>query len=88
MVGRDPRHETRLWSIGVVTLDPPERSIGARLGAGGVVGTEVAVAGRYKASAARIVPLLGDHRVGNGPRAFIIRSCCSGVSSAKPVSWL
>jgi hypothetical protein len=43
MVGRDPGHETRQWSIGVVTLDPPERSIGDRLGAGGVVGTEVDV---------------------------------------------
>jgi hypothetical protein len=32
-------------SIGVVTLDPHERSIGDRLGADGVVGTEVAVAG-------------------------------------------
>jgi hypothetical protein len=41
MVGRDPRHETRLWSIGVVTLDPRERSIGERLGACGVVGTAV-----------------------------------------------
>jgi hypothetical protein len=55
--GRDPGHETRLGSIGVVTLDPHERSIGDRLGVGGVVGTEVAVAGRYKVSAPRIVPL-------------------------------
>ena len=44
-------------SIGVVTLDPPERSIGDRQGAGGVVGPEVAVAGRYKVSAPRILPL-------------------------------
>jgi hypothetical protein len=57
MVGRDPRRETRLGSIGVVTLDPPERSIGSRLGAGGVVGTKVDVAVRYEAWASRIVPL-------------------------------
>jgi hypothetical protein len=31
MVGGDPGHETRLGSIGVVTLDPHERSIGDRL---------------------------------------------------------
>jgi hypothetical protein len=43
--------------MGVVTLDPPERSIGDHLGAGGVVGTEVDVAGRYEAWASRIVPL-------------------------------
>jgi hypothetical protein len=30
-------------SIGVVTLDPPKRFIGDRLGVGGVVGTEVDV---------------------------------------------
>jgi hypothetical protein len=65
-----------------------ERSIGDRLGACGVVGTEVAVAVRYKAWTSGIVPLLGDHRLREGPGAFIIRSCCSGVGSAKPVSWL
>jgi hypothetical protein len=84
IVGRDPRHETRLWSIGVATLDHRERSIGDRGGACGVVGTEVAVAVRYKASAPRIGPLLGDHRLRKGAGAFIIRSCCS----AKPVSSL
>jgi hypothetical protein len=39
MVGGDLRDEPRLGSIGVVTLDPRERFIGDRLGAGGVVGT-------------------------------------------------
>jgi hypothetical protein len=55
-------------------LVPHERSIGDRLLACGDVGP-------------RILPLLGGHRLGNVPRAFI-RSCCWSVSSAMLVSSL
>jgi len=69
--------------MGVVTLDPPERSIGDHLGAGGVVGTEVDVAGRYEAWASRIVPLWATTASAKA-RSLHHPVCCSEVGSAKP----
>ena len=86
MVGRDPRHEPRLGSIGVATLDLTndpsvvQWSSARRRRRGARGGRRCAL----RASAPRILPLLGDYRLRKGPRAFIIRSCCP----AKPVSSL
>jgi hypothetical protein len=78
-----PAGRTQAGSSGVVTLDPHERSIGDRLGTCGVMGTEWPSLCPTRRGLEDLAAS-GDHRLGEGPRALSIRSCCS----AKPVSSL